>query len=521
MINRHKELSRAAQAALIVTHGNTANKHRPLVGDAIVLGRGRGCDLRLEAGDVSELHCIITRRPDGFRIRDCASRAGTRLNGEAVQEAVLEDGDILQIGSFSFRVEVTPGEEAWSPPEHTAAASRLVARFQRSRRRLAMLALDLRRRLRLERAGRLTRAEQDLAVKQVELELATQSLRTQLSACDHRANQLQEAERELTQERLALDGEREAVRLAQQQLAERSADPPSEKEGTHSLDTEAQQLIQEAFRELEIRQKELAHFADHLQRTRSAQQQEAAWLAAAHQTLSRQLHETLDIGKQAAEEGNGAAGEQSMSQVYIDAQRRVMPAPAAADVPERELDLHTNGTAGPEPDEAGRVCVDCSQSTAVVEDARELLAVLTRQLEEKDALIDELCREQEANEQRAAARAAAEIERFEVEFHQLRRQLQADRQVLEAEARHLQVRHAELDETIREEERQICRERIDLARERVDLERLRELHRIDLARAEREGELRKRLEPLQRHKDGDQRPPEGHHVCAGGGASVP
>jgi pSer/pThr/pTyr-binding forkhead associated (FHA) protein len=521
MTNRHKDYSRAAQAALIVTHGNTANKHRPLLGDAIILGRGRGCDLRLEAGDVSELHCIITRRPDGFRIRDCASRAGTRLNGEAVQEAMLDDGDVLQIGSFSFRVEVTPGEEAWSPPEHTAAASRLVARFQRSRRHFAMMALALRRRLRLERAGQLTRAEQELAEKQAELELATLSLRTQLSACDHRAGQLQEAERELTQERLALDAEREAVQLAQQQLAEHSADRPSEHEAAQSLDTEAKQLVQEAFRELEIRQKELAHFADHLQRTRRAQQQEAAWLAAAHQTLSRRLHESLDIGKNAAEEANGATGEESMSQVYIDAQRRVMPAPAAADVPEPELDLRSNGTAGPEPDKAGRVCVDCSQSTAVVEDARELIAVLTRQLEEKDALIEELCREQEANEQRAAARAAAEIERFEVEFRELRRQLQADRQVLEAEARHLQVRRAELEETVREEERQICRERIDLARERVDLERLRELHRIDLARAEREGELRKRLEPLRRHKEGDLRLTQGNQVCAGGGASVP
>src|SRR5262249_13495091 len=123
MINRHKNSITTAQAALIVTHGNTANRHRPLQGHTIILGRSRGCDLRLEAGDVSDLPCVITRRPDGFHIRDCASRAGTRLNGDAIQDAILQDGDLLQIGSFSFRVELTPGFEFQASETPDAAVS--------------------------------------------------------------------------------------------------------------------------------------------------------------------------------------------------------------------------------------------------------------------------------------------------------------------------------------------------------------------------------------------------------------
>jgi hypothetical protein len=48
---------------------------------------------------------------------------------------------------------------------------------------------------------------------------------------------------------------------------------------------------------------------------------------------------------------------------------------------------------------------------------------------------------------------------------------------------------------------QICKERTDLARERVDLERLRELCRVELARDEREGGIRKRLAVLQRSRE--------------------
>src|SRR5262245_45755934 len=95
-----------AQATLVVTYGTTPNKHRPLNQPVTVLGRARGCDIGLEAPDVSSVHCVIYRQGGGLRIRDCASRAGTRLNGEAVQEAPLRDGDTLQIGPFSFRVDL-------------------------------------------------------------------------------------------------------------------------------------------------------------------------------------------------------------------------------------------------------------------------------------------------------------------------------------------------------------------------------------------------------------------------------
>src|SRR5207244_177842 len=92
------------QPALLVQHGNTAQKHRPLDRAGVTLGQARGCDIELDAPEVSSIHCIITRGLDGLYIRDCSSRMGTRVNGERIKEGYLHDADILQVGPFSFQV---------------------------------------------------------------------------------------------------------------------------------------------------------------------------------------------------------------------------------------------------------------------------------------------------------------------------------------------------------------------------------------------------------------------------------
>src|ERR1700719_4264401 len=104
MGSKHDEPIDPGQPALILMYGDAARKRRPLSRDAVTIGRARGCDIWLDAPDVSSLHCVITRSGDGFHLRDCASRSGTRLNGDGVGEAALQDRDILQIGPFSFRV---------------------------------------------------------------------------------------------------------------------------------------------------------------------------------------------------------------------------------------------------------------------------------------------------------------------------------------------------------------------------------------------------------------------------------
>ena len=108
MPNKH-DPAKDSQPALMPLHGLQDKKPRYLDRDSIIVGRAHGCDLCLDAPDVSNLHCVISRTPEGYRIRDCGSRAGTKINGESIKAATLQDGDVLQLGLFSFSVRLPAG----------------------------------------------------------------------------------------------------------------------------------------------------------------------------------------------------------------------------------------------------------------------------------------------------------------------------------------------------------------------------------------------------------------------------
>jgi pSer/pThr/pTyr-binding forkhead associated (FHA) protein len=70
-----------------------------------VLGRAADCDYQLDSLRVSRRHCAFSVRDGRMWIEDLGSRNGTRLNGDSITEArPIADGDVLQLGSFSFQV---------------------------------------------------------------------------------------------------------------------------------------------------------------------------------------------------------------------------------------------------------------------------------------------------------------------------------------------------------------------------------------------------------------------------------
>jgi pSer/pThr/pTyr-binding forkhead associated (FHA) protein len=184
MITNNEDRLDLAEPALIVTYGNTAKKHRRLHRQVTVLGQARGCDIGLVAPDVSNVHCVIVRLADGFHIRDCGSRSGTRLNGEEIEEAMLHDGAILQIGPFSFRVSLPPSScappgppQAGTDPQAAIPAEHLQDYEQRLRR-LEQAERDLacdRETLDAEFAAlqtRMAQSELELARREAELDAA-------------------------------------------------------------------------------------------------------------------------------------------------------------------------------------------------------------------------------------------------------------------------------------------------------------------------------------------------------------
>src|SRR5262249_17328137 len=93
-------------AALLPMFGGMEKKPRYIDRDVVTMGRARGSDFCLDGKEVSALHCLIYKAADGYRVRDCGSRTGTRVNGQSVKAGVLGNGDVLQIGPFSFEVRI-------------------------------------------------------------------------------------------------------------------------------------------------------------------------------------------------------------------------------------------------------------------------------------------------------------------------------------------------------------------------------------------------------------------------------
>ncbi|MCC7409117.1 MAG: Flp pilus assembly complex ATPase component TadA [Phycisphaeraceae bacterium] len=94
-----------------------------LTAQPFTIGRGSGNALVIDEGQASRTHCVIepAMETGGFQLRDLGSRNGTKLNGQFVALALLQPGDVIQIGRFSVRFSDAPatlsnGARAASPP---------------------------------------------------------------------------------------------------------------------------------------------------------------------------------------------------------------------------------------------------------------------------------------------------------------------------------------------------------------------------------------------------------------------
>jgi pSer/pThr/pTyr-binding forkhead associated (FHA) protein len=87
---------------LVVRKGPNAGSKYLLDAEVTRAGRHPDSDIFLDDITVSRRHAEITRRADGYGLRDVGSLNGTYVNKERVEEAVLANGDELQIGKFKL-----------------------------------------------------------------------------------------------------------------------------------------------------------------------------------------------------------------------------------------------------------------------------------------------------------------------------------------------------------------------------------------------------------------------------------
>ena len=107
------------QACLVSPDGQTTIS---LKNDITVVGRKQGvCDVFLDRGNVSKIHCLIIKTDGLLLVRDLGSTNGTLVNGQKVSRGALLPGDELSFGSLTFQVQFGAEMSGAMSPERTEA----------------------------------------------------------------------------------------------------------------------------------------------------------------------------------------------------------------------------------------------------------------------------------------------------------------------------------------------------------------------------------------------------------------
>lgn len=94
--------SRRQNWAWLRPNGDSLRSGFPLNKDHMLIGREVKCAIMLNDNSVSRQHSSITRLAEGYLLKDLGSSNGTYVNGQRVQEYLLQDGDQVSIGDIEF-----------------------------------------------------------------------------------------------------------------------------------------------------------------------------------------------------------------------------------------------------------------------------------------------------------------------------------------------------------------------------------------------------------------------------------
>jgi pSer/pThr/pTyr-binding forkhead associated (FHA) protein len=99
-----------SRARLIGVSGRRRGQEFSLNGTEVTIGREPTNDVVIADISVSRQHARMRRGPEGWLISDAGGGNGTRVNGLAIDEVLLHDGDMVEFGSTELQF-VDPPEE--------------------------------------------------------------------------------------------------------------------------------------------------------------------------------------------------------------------------------------------------------------------------------------------------------------------------------------------------------------------------------------------------------------------------
>jgi hypothetical protein len=93
-------------------NGQRRGREIPLKGGDTIIGRIKGCKIRISAHEVSRKHCRLRIQGDNVSLKDLGSANGTRVNGRPITgEYLLQPNDRLQVGPVTLMLERRTGLE--------------------------------------------------------------------------------------------------------------------------------------------------------------------------------------------------------------------------------------------------------------------------------------------------------------------------------------------------------------------------------------------------------------------------
>lgn len=108
--------------AILTSSDNKAHALRPT---GSTIGRLRNCDIVVSDPSVSRRHAKVWKGKDGWRVRDLGSRAGIRVDGRQVEEALLKAGSVIQVGGHRFTL--SEGQQVKTTPSELVTQRNLVS----------------------------------------------------------------------------------------------------------------------------------------------------------------------------------------------------------------------------------------------------------------------------------------------------------------------------------------------------------------------------------------------------------
>jgi len=114
MLGIHREARLSVSAAIIGVLG--PHEHTAFALDReLTVGRDSANQVCIDDFSVSRRHCMIVRDGERYLIRDMGSHNGTFVNGTAVEERTLQNGDRISIGASVFEFTVANSAKTPAP----------------------------------------------------------------------------------------------------------------------------------------------------------------------------------------------------------------------------------------------------------------------------------------------------------------------------------------------------------------------------------------------------------------------